>query len=76
MIQEIATTSKNQVSQWRLKVPSPLLGEGEDEGGSLEWNPGELLNKNDLKKRSSIFRIEREFKLFISFILWWKEIRR
>ena len=37
MNHEIATTSKNQVSQWRLKVPSPLMGEGEDEGESPEW---------------------------------------
>ena len=29
--QEIATTSKNEVSQWRLKVSSHLMGEGKDE---------------------------------------------
>ena len=37
--EEIATTSKNEVSQWRLKVPSPLMGEGEDEDESPEWDP-------------------------------------
>jgi len=40
MNHEIATTSKNQVSQWRLKVPSPLTGEGEDEGVNWDSNPG------------------------------------
>ena len=34
--EEIATTSKNEVSQWRFCVPSPLMGEGEDEGESLD----------------------------------------
>jgi len=37
MTQEIATTSKNEVSQWRLKVPSPLMGEGEDENENPKW---------------------------------------
>ena len=37
--EEIATTSKNEVSQWRLKVPSPLMGEGEDVDESPEWDP-------------------------------------
>ena len=37
--EEIATTSKNEVSQWRFCVPSPLMGEGENEGENQDLDP-------------------------------------